>query len=91
MKKECEYCGAPSLQVGGSTDDIEEAPVCECNLEKQLEKINDPSTKPYKNHCWKCKSTIDSRVCEKNPVRGHGFICKKCGASLRYTKYSISM
>jgi hypothetical protein len=86
MDRECEYCGAPYLPVGGSTSFIDEAPACECDLEKQLEKNNNPSVKPYKNHCWKCKSKIDSRVCERDPQRDHGFICKKCGQSLRNLK-----
>ena len=30
---------------------FEEGPDFECDLEKQLEKINNPSTKPYKNRC----------------------------------------
>ncbi|MCG6879432.1 MAG: hypothetical protein LJE96_09855 [Deltaproteobacteria bacterium] len=86
MDRECEYCGALYHPVGGVDDSIIEAPYCECDLEKKLEKINNPSVKPYKNHCWNCKSKIDSRVCEKDTVQGHGFICKKCGQSLRNLK-----
>jgi hypothetical protein len=38
MKKECEYCSAPNHPVGGSNDFIDEAPDCECDLEKQVKK-----------------------------------------------------
>jgi hypothetical protein len=86
MEKECEYCGAPYVSVEGATDFIGEAPDCECDMDKHLEKINNPSANVYKNHCWKCKSKIDSRVCERDPERHHGYICKTCGESLRNLK-----
>ena len=83
MKKGCDYCGASNLPVGGSKDFVEEAPDCECDLNKQLEKFNNPLAKVYKNHCWNCKSKIDSRVCERDPKRDDGYICNKCGSSLK--------
>lgn len=86
MKKGCDYCSAPKVPIGGSIDYIEEAPDCECEMEKQLEKIKNPTAKVYKNHCWKCKSKIDSRVCQHDPKRDHGYICKTCGTSLIYPK-----
>jgi DNA-directed RNA polymerase subunit RPC12/RpoP len=82
MDIKCEYCGAPYIPAEGSIDFIDEAPACECDLDKQLEKINNPSAKVYKNHCWKCKSKIDSRVCERDPERDNGFKCKNCGESM---------
>ena len=83
MDKECEYCGDPYLPVGGGDDFIIEAPDCDCNFEKQLAKDNNPSAKAYKNHCWNCRSIIDSRICERDPTRENGYICKRCGKSLR--------
>lgn len=35
--------------------------------------------KIYKNHCWNCKSNIDSRVNELCPVCNQHYICSNCG------------
>jgi hypothetical protein len=42
----------------------------------------------YYNHCWKCNrdgitSIIDSRLCDKSPVRQDGYICNVCGYDLK--------
>ena len=89
MDKECKHCGSPYLPVGGKDDLIIEAPYCECDMEKQLEIIKNPSAKVYKNHCWNCKSEIDSRICKRDPERENGYICKRCGHSLRNFKNRI--
>ena len=42
--------------------------------------------KPYQNHCWNCKAPIHSDCCKKDPIRGNGYICNRCGKSLRELK-----
>ena len=42
MKKECEYCSASNHPVGESNDFIDEAPDCECDLEKTGKKNQQP-------------------------------------------------
>lgn len=89
MDKECEYCGDLYLPVGGDGDFIIEAPDCDCIFEKQLANDNNPSAKVYKNKSWNCRSKIDSRICERDPEPDNGYICKRCGQSLRNFKNRI--
>jgi hypothetical protein len=90
MGKKCEYCGAPYISVGGSGDLVEEAPYCECHLERDIADFKAKNGKNYENHCWNCEAKIDSRICKRDPEPQYGYICIKCGESLRnYKKMAI--
>jgi hypothetical protein len=86
--KICIHCGAPYVL---SAIDVEENiccydPACECNLEKIIHDSDPKTDRVYTNHCWNCPATIDSRVCEKDPDPDNGYICKRCGESLKNLK-----
>ena len=69
-KSTCQRCGSP-----------QNTPECVfCTPQQQLfPPINIPV---YLNHCWNCKSAIDSRVCRKSEIPGMGYHCNSCGKDL---------
>jgi hypothetical protein len=86
--KSCIHCGAPYVPSAINVEDNIYCydPACECNWEKLIHDSGRKTDRLYTNHCWKCVSNIDSRVCIRDPEPDNGYICKKCGESLKNFK-----
>jgi len=47
-----------------------------------------PHVQIYINHCWNCRSIIDSRICTMSSALGMGYHCNRCGKDLTEFKSS---
>jgi hypothetical protein len=83
VANECKHCGMPEVVCGFTHNRIYYQPTCDCILSKDPEDPNNISANIYKNNCWSCDAKIDSRVCLRDGKPHFGYICKKCGKSLR--------
>lgn len=90
VELECEICGAPYIPASDEDDEyvnvIQLNSLCDCDEIKSMWSFENKTDKPYINHCWNCPAKIDSRVCRRDPEPTNGYICKRCGESLKNFK-----